>query len=116
MINEVILVGRIGKDPEVKSIGENTLTKFSLATSESYKDKSGEWKEKTQWHQVSIWREAKLQKGDLVFLKGKIEYREHEGKWYTEIIADKVRRIGGNTAPTANNQPETDFKNEGLPF
>jgi len=55
MINQAQLIGRLGKDPEIKT-GENyTLATFSLATSESYKDKSGEWQEQTEWHNIKAW-------------------------------------------------------------
>ena len=99
MVNRVTLIGRIGKEPEQKTFGEKTLTKFSFATSESSKDKNGEWQEKTQWHQVSYWNNIKLEKGDMLFIEGKIEYREHEGKYYTDIIASYCRKI--NAAPKA---------------
>lgn len=99
MVNRVTLIGRIGKEPEVKTFGDKTLTKFSFATSESSKDKNGEWQEKTQWHQVSYWNNIKVEKGDMLFIEGKIEYREHEGKYYTDIIASYCRKI--NAGPKA---------------
>lgn len=93
MVNRVTLIGRVGKEPEQKQFGEKTLTKFSFATSESHKDKNGEWQEKTQWHQISYWNSIKLEKGDMLFIEGKIEYREHEGKYYTDIIASYCKKI-----------------------
>jgi single-strand DNA-binding protein len=118
MVNRVTLIGRIGKEPEQKTFGEKTLTKFSFATSESSKDKNGEWQEKTQWHQVSYWNSIKLEKGDMLFIEGKIEYREHEGKYYTDIIASYVRKF--NSGPKAQSVevqviPQTEFDAD-LPF
>jgi len=118
MVNRVTLIGRIGKEPEQKTFGEKTLTKFSFATSESSKDKNGEWQEKTQWHQVSYWNNIKLEKGDMLFIEGKIEYREHEGKYYTDIIASYCRKINtGQKAQTVEVEviTQTEFDTD-LPF
>jgi single-strand DNA-binding protein len=118
MVNRVTLIGRIGKEPDQKTFGEKTLTKFSFATSESSKDKNGEWQEKTQWHQVSYWNNIKLEKGDMLYVEGKIEYREHEGKYYTDIIASYCRKI--NTGQKAQSVEvevitQTEFDTD-LPF
>jgi single-strand DNA-binding protein len=117
MVNRVTLIGRIGKEPEVKTFGEKTLTKFSFATSESSKDKNGEWQEKTQWHQVSYWNNTKLEKGDMLFIEGKIEYREHEGKYYTDIIASYCRKInGGPKAQAVEVEVISQNNDDNLPF
>lgn len=92
MVNEITLIGNLGADPEVKQLGDSALSNLSLATTRSYK-KDDEWKEETQWHRVSLWREFKAKKGDLVYIKGRVEYREHEGKWYTTIRADYARNL-----------------------
>lgn len=120
MVNRVTLIGRVGKEPEQKQFGEKTLTKFSFATSESHKDKNGEWQEKTQWHQVSYWNNIKIEKGDMLFVEGKIEYREHEGKYYTDIIASYTRKINsGQKVESVKAEvvdiPQTDFDAD-LPF
>lgn len=93
MINKVTLIGNLGKEPEIKTFGDKKMSKFSLATSESYKDKNGEWQQKTQWHNVTAWSEVKAEKGDTLYVEGKIEYREHEGKYYTDIIASYTRKM-----------------------
>ena len=117
MVNRVTLIGRIGKEPEVKTFGEKTLTKFSFATSESSKDKNGEWQEKTQWHNVSYWNSIKLEKGDMLFIEGKIEYREHEGKYYTDIIASYCRKInGGPKAQAVEVEVISQSNDDNLPF
>lgn len=92
MINNITLIGRLGRDSEV--LAPQGLTRLSVATTHSWKDKaSGEWKENTDWHRVTIWREMHIPKGGLVYVEGRVSYREHEGKWYTEIIAHSVRHL-----------------------
>ncbi|NPD46657.1 MULTISPECIES: single-stranded DNA-binding protein [unclassified Lentimicrobium] len=101
-INKVILVGNLGKDPEVMTY-ENGVKRaaFSLATTESYKDKSDNWVEQTEWHNIVLWRwlaEKNLVKGDKIYLEGKIKTRswddENGNKRYTtEIQGEKVLKI-----------------------
>jgi len=105
MINKVILVGNVGKDPEVKSFGENMqVAKFPFATSETFKDKSGEKKTDTQWHNVSVWGklstvvEKYVKKGSKLYLEGKIKYSSSgEGdskKYFTEIVVNTMQMLG----------------------
>ena len=102
MINRVTLIGRLGKNPEIRYF-ENGLVfcKFSLATSEYYQ-KEGEWIETVEWHNIVIWREQAqraekmLKVGYLVFVEGKLTYRkwrdaEGRERETTEIVADKYR-------------------------
>lgn len=105
MINKVTLIGRLGSDPEVKRLeGGSVVARFSLATSDSYKDKSGEWQETTEWHNIVMWRDAAeraekiLKKGLLVFVEGKIQYRKYTDKdnverFVTDIIASGFRTL-----------------------
>ena len=95
-----MLIGRLGKKPEIKYISENLpVTKFSLATSEAYKDKEGKKIETTEWHNIILWRglaemaEKYLDKGKLVYIEGKIKTRTWDDKdgnkkYFTEIVAD----------------------------
>ena len=129
MINQTQLIGRLGKDPEIKT-GENyTLATFSLATSESYKDKSGEWQEQTEWHNVKAWgynaqRCEKLNTGDLVWVTGKIHYDSYEvegvKKYRTEIIASQIRALKvsgeGQTAQEPAALPAGDDDGSDMPF
>ena len=104
-INKVILVGNLGKDPEVMTY-ENGVKRaaFSLATTESYKDKSDNWVEQTEWHNIVLWRwlaEKNLIKGDKIYLEGKIRTRswddENGNKRYTtEIQGEKVLKISSS--------------------
>jgi single-strand DNA-binding protein len=104
-INKVILVGRVGKDPEVKYLeGGVPVAKFSLATSESYKGKDGNKVENTEWHNIVLWRglaevtEKYVRKGNLLYIEGKIKTRTYgeEGnkKYFTEIVADNMTMLG----------------------
>ncbi|CAN5815385.1 single-stranded DNA-binding protein [soil metagenome] len=106
-INKAILVGNLGRDPEIRTLeGGVTVARFTLATSESYKDKTGQRVEKTEWHNIVLWRglaevaEKYLKKGQQVYIEGKItnrSYQDKEGvqKYFTEIVADNMTMLGG---------------------
>ena len=93
MINEVLLIGNAGKDAE--QVGEHKFIVMSLATSERYQDKSGEWKDSTEWHSVKLsgytFDKAKeIKKGDKILVKGKITTYERDGIKSTQIVAFKL--------------------------
>lgn len=100
-INKAIIVGHIGKDPETKNVGADTVTNFSVATTESYKDKAGAWQKITEWHNVVAWKLHEsliksLKKGSLVYVEGKMRTRTYEDKdknkrYSFEIVSDIVR-------------------------
>ena len=135
MINKVVLIGRLGRDPETRSLeGGSMVGRFPLATSESYKDKSGQWIEQTEWHNIVVWRELalragqQLRKGMLVYVEGKITYRswrESDGRerYTTEIVASAVRMLGRSELggqpqqqqPTANHQHQNGTVNNQQP-
>lgn len=105
MINKVILIGNVGKDPEIKKFGETTAAKFSLATTERYKNKDGETVDTTEWHRVVVFGnlagvvERYVRKGKMLYIEGKIrtsswEDGNGEKKYSTEIIADKLQMLG----------------------
>jgi single-strand DNA-binding protein len=106
-VNKVILVGRLGRDPETRYTGGGqAVANFSVATDESYKDKSGERQKRTEWHKIVVWgKQAEiaqqyLKKGSLVFIEGRIQSREwqdKEGQKRTsfEIVANNFRMLGG---------------------
>jgi len=134
MINKVTLLGRLGKDPEVRHFeNNNAVCSFSLATSRSYK-KGEEWVDETEWHNIVIWKpwlvntaEKFLKKGSLVYIEGRITTRmwEDQGvkKYITDIqvenmkLLDKKSEGGGNfpPAPTQADAPTGDTKTEGTP-
>jgi single-strand DNA-binding protein len=116
-VNKVILVGNLGKDPEVRHLeGGAAVANFSLATSESYKDKtSGERKTITEWHNIALWRglaevaEKYLKKGDSVYIEGKIRSRQWEDKegktrYTTEIVGDNMVMLGGRGGSGSGSQ------------
>lgn len=117
MINKVTLVGHLGKDPEVRHLESGaTVASFSLATSESYKDKSDQWQSLTEWHNIVAWRylaqnaERNLKKGSLVYIEGKITTRKWQDKdgndrYTTDIVAQVLKpldkRNNGEDGPKA---------------
>ena len=110
-VNKVILLGNLGKDPEVRFTGGGTaVASFSVATSSSYKDKtSGDWKETTEWHNVVAWQRLAeiardyLKKGNKVYIEGRLQTRkwqDKEGKdrYTTEVVANELVLLGGRNA------------------
>ncbi len=105
-VNKVILIGNVGKDPETRHLeGGNVVSKFSLATSEVYKNKAGEKITNTEWHNIVLWKglaevaEKYVRKGTQVYIEGRIRtrsYTDQEGltKYTTEIIADSMQMLG----------------------
>jgi single stranded DNA-binding protein len=114
MLNRVTLIGRLGRDAEVTS----SYTRFGLATTQSWKDRAtGEWKEKTEWHNVTLFAEKALPKGALVWLEGSIAYSEKDGKYYTNIIASSLRWLNKppSEAPVPDEAP-AERSIDGVPF
>jgi single-strand DNA-binding protein len=112
-VNRVILVGRLGRDPETRYTGSGqAVANFSLATDESYKDRNGERQKRTEWHKIVVWgKQAEiaqqyLKKGSLIFIEGRIQSREwqdKEGQKRTsfEIVASNFRMLGGRAEGAA---------------
>lgn len=114
-INKVILVGNLGKDPEVRYLeGGTAVANFTLATSETYKDRTtGEKKTSTEWHNVVVWRglaeiaEKYLKKGMQVYVEGKLRTRQWQDKdgnnrYTTEIVGDNFQMLGRKDDSTNN--------------
>ena len=113
-VNKVILVGRLGKDPEVRHLESGaTVANFSLATSETYKDRTtGERREQTEWHNVVLWRglaevaEKYVKKGDMIYVEGKLRTRswEKDGvtRYTTEVVGDNMTMLGGGGGSSSN--------------
>lgn len=121
-MNKVMLIGYVGSDPEVKDVNGAKLARFSIATSEQWKDKeSGEKKEHTEWHNISAWGslagtvEKHVHKGSHLFVEGEIRnrsYVDESGKkrYITEVRADRVifldkKRDGDGAAQTEEDIP-----------
>lgn len=106
-VNKVILVGRLGKDPEVKTLENGKkVANFSIATSESYKEKStGERKEVTEWHNIVLWEglaevaQKYIKKGDMLYVEGKLKTRSFEKDgvthYKTDVVGETITMLGG---------------------
>ena len=107
-VNKVILVGNLGKDPEVKYTPSGVpVAKFSLATNERYKDKGGEWQDRTEWHNIVAWQRLAeivgeyVKKGSKVYIEGRLQTsswedkQSGEKKYKTEIIASDLVLLSG---------------------
>ena len=128
-VNKVILVGNLGKDPEVRYLDNGVaVANFSLATTENYKNKEGEIVSQTEWHNIVLWRglaevaEKWLKKGSSVYVEGKIRTRKWEDKegstrYSTEILGDNMTMLGGKptSESPAESVPSSDKKDD-LPF
>tara|TARA_B100001057_G_scaffold11036_1_gene10476 strand:- start:2502 stop:2885 length:384 start_codon:yes stop_codon:yes gene_type:complete len=105
-VNKVILIGNLGKDPEVRYLDNGVVVaNISLATSESYKNKEGERITQTEWHDVVLWRglaevaEKFLKKGSSVYIEGKLKTnkwvdKDENNRYKTEVLADKLTMLG----------------------
>lgn len=124
-VNKVILIGNVGKDPEVTYIKEDVpVAKFSLATSESYKNRDGERITNTEWHNIVVWRglakvvEQYVKKGSKLYIEGKLTHRQYEQdgqtKYYTEIVCKELTMLDSRensnketTTTTTSNTQQT---------
>ena len=128
MVNRIILIGNLGRDPEVRRLESGAaVAKFSIATSESYQDKtSGEWQEQTEWHEIVAWRnraeqaERIFKKGMTVYIEGKLTHRKYTDannieRYRSEVVASYMRKIkdpgtgggGGNSNYFPTEEPAT---------
>jgi single-strand DNA-binding protein len=107
-VNKVILLGNLGRDPEVKFTPQGTpVAKFSIATSERYKDKEGNWQERTEWHNIVLWQRLAeiageyLKKGSKVYIEGRLrtdswdDRESGQKKYRTEIVGTDLVLLGG---------------------
>ena len=126
-VNKVILMGNLGRDPEVRFMPNgDAVCNFSIATTDSWKDKAGERQEKTEWHNIVMYRRLAeiageyLKKGRPVYLEGRLQTRkwqtkEGQDRYTTEVIADSMQMLGGRDgAPAQESQTraQPDTKNE----
>ena len=136
-LNKVMLIGNLGKDPELRYTANGTpVASFSIATSDSWKDLEGNLTERTEWHNIVAWRKLAeicgewLKKGQKVYIEGSIRNRSYDDKngvkrYVTEIIADDLIMLGGGKgvvdteseykSPQATS-PDTGEKEDDLPF
>ena len=138
MVNKVYLVGNVGKDPEVRHIESGVaVANFSIATNESYKNKSGERVTNTEWHNIVVWRglaevvEKYVKKGSLLYVEGKLRTRSYDDqngnkRYITEIVADNLKMLdragSGDSSQSQESQsqePDGNFskdETDDLPF
>ena len=121
-VNKVILVGNLGRDPETRySTGGEAVANISVATTDSWKDKSGEKQERTEWHRVAFFGKLAeiageyLKKGSQVYVEGRLQTRkwqdkDGQDKYTTEIIADRMQMLGsrGGGGASAMGEPPSD--------
>lgn len=141
-VNKVILIGNLGRDPEIRIVENGAkVASFSLATTDSYKNKEGQRVEQTEWHNIVFWRgpaevaEKYLKKGSQVYIEGKLRTRNWEDKdghkrYTTEIIGDTFTMLGKKdennshqettpaSEPVSNGTPQIsqESPNDDLPF
>ena len=135
-VNKVILLGYLGKDPEIQHFDSGVKkAAFSLATTETYKNKEGNKVEQTEWHNIVLWRnladvaEKYLKKGAQIYIEGKIRTRSWEDKennkrYVTEVIGDNMTMVGNkkgassdiSNIETTSNEPIASAPDDDLPF
>jgi single-strand DNA-binding protein len=140
-LNKVMLIGNLGKDPEVRfTASGQAVAGFSLATSEKFKGKTGEWEERTEWHNITLWGKLAeiageyLSKGKTIYLEGRLQTRKWQDKsgndrYTTEVVGDKMQmlspkgeRRGGETSSTqpggggGGSYEEPPFQDDDIPF
>lgn len=132
-LNKVMLIGNVGKDPEVRYLENNPqnpganpkMARFPLATSERYRDRNGEQREDTEWHNIIAWRnsadviERFVRKGSQVYIEGRLrtrKYTDNDGKdrYTTEIVVENIQLLGkrpeDGIAPLAGSQPQGGYQ------
>lgn len=127
-VNKVILLGNLGKDPEVRHLeGGVTVANFPLATSETYKDKQGNRQEKTEWHNIVLWRgladvaEKYLKKGSQIYLEGRLQTRKWEDKeghsrYTTEVVGDNFVMLNRKSSEeSSSTNSGSEVSNAGTP-
>jgi len=126
-VNKVILVGNVGKDPETRYLDESTaITKFPMATSETYRNRAGERVTTTEWHNIVLWRglaqvaEKYVKKGTQIYIEGRIKTRSYDDadgnkKYITEIVGDQMQLLGRRPDETEGDQFQQQQPMQGQP-
>lgn len=138
MVNRCFLIGRVGKDPEFRTTaGGTAMAKFSLATTETRKDKDGQKVEEVSWHRCIVWSRLAevvrdyVHKGDLLCCEGRIQYGSYDKDgtkvYTTDIVVNELKMLGGKSESGSGSAPppaqasthrtdEGGFEDDGLPF
>ncbi len=138
-LNKVMLIGNLGKDPEVRfTASGQAVASFSLATSEKFKGKTSEWEERTEWHTITLWGKLAeiageyLAKGKTVYIEGRLQTRKWQDKsgndrYTTEIVGDKMQMLSAKGERSSGDTPsapktggssyeEPPFQDDDIPF
>ena len=137
-LNKVMLIGNLGKDPEVRyTPSGQAVASFNLATSEKFKNKNGEWEERTEWHRITLWARLAeiageyLSKGKTVYIEGRLQTRKWQDnsgndRYTTEIVGEKMQmlspkgeRRGGDVtseSTAGGGYEEPPFQDDDIPF
>lgn len=125
-LNKAIIIGSLGQDPTVRYTASGVAAaSFNVATSEKFKNKSGDWEERTEWHRVTLWARLAeiageyLKKGKLVYIEGRLQTREYEKdgikRYTTEIVGEKMQMLSGkgegNGSKPGGSEPAWDEDN-----
>src|SRR6202140_5023834 len=126
-VNKVILIGNLGKDPEVKFTPQGTpVAKITLATNERFKGKDGQWQDRTEWHNVVLWQRLAeiageyLKKGGKVYIEGRLQTRSwddkqtNQKKYMTEIVASDLVLLGGRAEGGGGGDYAGEFASRGV--
>jgi single-strand DNA-binding protein len=126
-VNKVILVGNLGRDPEMRYMPSgDALASFSIATTDNWKDKNGQKQERTEWHRISMFgKQAEiageyLKKGSSVYIEGRLQTRKWQDKegnerQTTEVVADRMQMLGGRSGGNTYEVMEDDFNQDAPP-
>lgn len=128
-LNKVMLIGNLGKDPEVRyTTSGQAVASISIATTEKFKNKNGEWEERTEWHRITLWGKLAevageyLAKGKTVYFEGKLQTRKWQDRdgndrYTTEIVAERMLILGGKKEKEPAGGVEEPFSEvEDVPF
>lgn len=128
-LNKVMLIGALGKDPDIRyTAAGQAVGNFSMATSEKFKNKAGEWEERTEWHNVTLWGKLAeiageyLTKGKQVYIEGRLQTRKWQDKdgndrYTTEIVGDKMQMLSPKgESRQAESYEEPPFQDDDIPF
>jgi single-strand DNA-binding protein len=138
-LNKVMLIGNLGKDPEVRfTASGQAVASFSLATSEKFKGKSGDWEERTEWHNITLWGKLAeiageyLSKGKTIYVEGRLQTRKWQDKsgndrYTTDIVGDKMQMLsakgerssstsGSSAGMSSMQNEEPPFQDDDIPF
>lgn len=121
-LNKVTLIGRLGQNPEVREVGTSKVANFSIATDESYTDRSGNKVEKTEWHRIVMWNkaaenaEAYLKKGSLVYVEGKLETRSWDNDAGEKRYSTEIKSFSFQMLDNKNDQNQRSEAYGSQPF